>query len=148
MPATLEDAIVLAATHHKGQFDKAGQPYILHPLRVMANLGREANETQRISAVLHDIVEDTEVTFQDLRDQGFGEEVVQAVDALTKRPHEKDDYMVAIQRVSQNETARRVKIADLTDNLDLSRITNPTAKDEARLEKYRVALAFLRDLDN
>ena len=147
MPATLEDAIALAATHHKGQIDKAGQPYILHPLRVMANLGREASETQRMAAVLHDIVEDTDVSFQDLRDQGFSEEVVQAVDALTKRPHEKDDYMVAIQRVSQNETARRVKIADLTDNLDLSRIPNPTAKDEARLEKYGVALQFLRDMD-
>lgn len=147
MPTTLEDAIALAATHHKGQFDKAGQPYILHPLRVMANLGREASETQRIAAVLHDIVEDCEVSFEDLREQGFREEVVAAVEALTKRPHEETDYMAAIRRVAQNEIARRVKIADLTDNLDLSRIAKPTAKDEARLEKYRTALQFLRGLD-
>jgi guanosine-3',5'-bis(diphosphate) 3'-pyrophosphohydrolase len=110
MPATLEDAIALAATHHKGQFDKAGQPYILHPLRVMTNLGRQASETQRIAAMLHDIVEDTDVSFQDLRDHGFSEEVVQAVDALTKRPNEKDDYMVAIRRVSQNEVTRIFRV--------------------------------------
>lgn len=145
---TLEDAISLAALKHKGQTDKAGAPYILHPLRVMANLGREASETERIAAVLHDVVEDCEVSSANLREIGFGEEVVEAVEALTKRGDEKSDYMKAIRRVAGNPVARRVKIADLTDNLDVSRIANPTEKDGARLEKYRAAREFLLELEN
>ncbi len=148
MKPTLEDAISLAALSHKGQIDKAGAPYILHPLRVMMSLGREASETERIAAVLHDVVEDCEVSFADLRAMGFSEEVVAAVDALTKRADEKEDYMRAIRRVAENPVARRVKIGDLTDNLDLWRIANPTEKDEMRLEKYRIARQFLLELKN
>lgn len=145
---TLEEAISFAALKHKGQSDKAGTPYILHPLRVMMSLGRVATETERIVAVLHDVVEDCEVSFDDLRVIGFSEEVVAAVDALTKREDEKADYMKAIRRVAENAVARRVKIGDLTDNLDLSRISSPTEKDQARLEKYRAARQFLEELEN
>lgn len=148
MKPTLEDAIALAAHKHKGQTDKAGAPYILHPLRVMFNLGRGATETERIAAVLHDVVEDCDVSFDDLRAIGFSEDVIAAVDALTKREDEKNDYMKAMRRVAQNPVARRVKIGDLTDNLDLSRIAIPTPKDEARLEKYRAAREFLLELEN
>lgn len=143
MQLTLEDAIAFAAQQHKGQFDKAGQPYILHPLRVMANLGRQASQSERSAAMLHDVVEDCDVSLQQLRELGFAEEVVAAVDALTKRPDEADDYRRAIRRVARDPIARRVKIADLTDNLDRSRLAAPSAKDEARLEKYRAAKAFL-----
>lgn len=143
MKSTLEDAIAFAALSHRAQRDKAGAPYILHPLRVMASLGREASENERIAAMLHDVVEDCGVELRDLRDIGFDEEVVAAVDALTKRPEEKDDYMRAIRRVALNPIARRVKIADLTDNMDPSRLETPTEKDRERMEKYRAAKAWL-----
>jgi (p)ppGpp synthase/HD superfamily hydrolase len=146
--ATFEDALALAANSHKGQVDKAGQPYILHPLRVMTNLGRGATEAERSAAVLHDVVEDCDVSFDDLRGLGFSEEVVTAVDALTKRPDEQENYMKAIRRLASNPIARRVKIGDLTDNLDLSRIPNPTEKDLTRVEKYRQAKKFLEELES
>ena len=146
MTATLEDALILAAGHHRGQFDKAGKPYILHPLRVMQNLGPGASDDERMTALLHDIVEDCDVSFDDLRAQGFSEAVVVAVEHLTKTPDEERDYMSAIRRVALNPIARRVKLADLTDNMDLGRIANPTAKDFERLEKYRAAKAFLEGL--
>lgn len=144
---TLEDAIALAARSHQGQTDRAGQPYILHPLRIMMSLGRAATVEQRMAALLHDVVEDTAVTFEQLRALGYPEEVVVAVDALTKRADEKADYMKAIRRLSTNPIARRVKLGDLADNLDLTRLPNPTEKDVARLEKYREAKAFLEALE-
>jgi guanosine-3',5'-bis(diphosphate) 3'-pyrophosphohydrolase len=146
--ATFEDAVALAANSHKGQLEKAGTPYLLHPLRVMMSLGRSATEAERCAAVLHDVVEDCDVSFDDLRKAGFSEEVVEAVDALTKRPDEASDYMKAIRRVAQNPIARRVKLRDLADNLDLTRIPNPTDKDRARAEKYLLAQSFLEGLEN
>src|SRR5687767_2629355 len=83
--STLERAIAIAAQAHAGQVDKAGQPYILHPLRVMLRL---ATEEERIVGVLHDVVEDTPVSLQQLRDEGFSESVLSAVEALTKRDGE------------------------------------------------------------
>ncbi|HEX9996871.1 MAG TPA: HD domain-containing protein [Abditibacterium sp.] len=143
----LEDALIFAAQKHRGQTDKAGAPYILHPLRVMGNLGRNASENERIAALLHDVVEDCGVSLEDLRAMGFDEEIVIAVDALTKRDDEKADYMKAIRRVAENPIARRVKIGDLTDNSDISRIANPSEKDLARIEKYREAKAFLEGIE-
>ena len=144
--ATLNDALILAARNHRNQFDKAGKPYILHPLRVMFNLGLNASENERIAAILHDIVEDTPISLENLRELGYAEEVVEAVDHLTKNAQGEADYQKAIERVSQNRIAIKVKIADLTDNSDLSRIENPTEKDRARLEKYARALEYLRVL--
>lgn len=143
---TLNDALILAAQNHRNQFDKAGKPYILHPLRVMFNLGPDASENERIAAILHDIVEDTPITLENLREMGFCEEVVEAVDHLTKNAEGKADYQKAIERVARNPIAVEVKIADLTDNSDASRIENPTEKDRARIEKYARALEFLRPL--
>lgn len=145
MKPTLEDALILAAEKHRGQHDKAGQPYILHPLRVMQNLGA-ATEHERMAALLHDVVEDCNVSLGDLRALNYPEEVVAAVDLLTKNDEGKRDYQKAIERVAPNPIARRVKIADLTDNLNIKRIANPTAKDFERLEKYRVAKAYLESL--
>ena len=149
---TLEDAIALAARAHAGQRDKAGAPYILHPLRVMLRL---ADEAGRIAAVLHDVVEDTAWTLDALRGEGYSEEVVAAVDALTKRPEEEDAagdspgrkaerYEAFLRRVAGNPLARRVKIADLQDNGDLARIPNPAEADFRRAEKYERGLALLR----
>ncbi|WP_342359474.1 HD domain-containing protein [Terrarubrum flagellatum] len=144
MTATIEDALMLAADKHRGQTDKAGLPYILHPLRVMHHLGLDATMQERMAALLHDLVEDTDVTLDDLRAQGFPAEVVQAVDSLTKRPEEKEDYFAAVRRAGADPIGRKVKIADLTDNMDVRRIRSPTDKDRLRIERYRKALDLLR----
>ena len=136
--ATLERAIELAAKAHAGQVDKAGQPYILHPLRLMLSV-RTPHE--RMAAVLHDIVEDTPTTFDDLVAEGFPPEVVAAVRALTKTDGEK--RIAAAHRAAADPVARVVKLADVADNMDLSRIEAPTEKDYARLEEYRQVHAIL-----
>jgi hypothetical protein len=130
----LDKAIRIAAKAHEGQKDKAGQPYILHPLRVMFS---RKNEIERICAVLHDVIEDTDISMEYLKKEGFSQEILDALDALTKRPNENyDDF---IDRVIKNRIARQVKIADLMDNMDLSRIPNPSEEDYKRVEKYRKA---------
>lgn len=137
---TLEHAIALAAQAHTGQVDKAGQPYILHPLRVMLACH---DLDEKIVAVLHDVVEDTAISLQDLRTAGFAEHLIAAIDALTKRRGE--SRLDAAQRAKQNPIARKVKQADVTDNMDLSRISQPTAKDHARLTEYQQVLAILQN---
>lgn len=136
--SSLERAIALAAEKHAGQFDKAGQPYILHPLRVMLSV---VGESARIAAVLHDVVEDSDVTLDDLRTMGFSEDAVGAVALLTRR--DGDTYEQFIERVAVDSIAREVKLADLADNSDLSRLTTVTDKDRARLERYRRATEYL-----
>jgi len=136
--ATLERAIELAAKAHAGQVDKAGQPYILHPLRLMLAV-RTPHE--RMAAVLHDIVEDTPTTFDDLVAEGFPPEVVAAIRALTKTEGEK--RVDAAHRAAADPVARAVKLADVADNMDLSRIAAPTEKDYARLREYEQVRAIL-----
>ena len=140
--STLERAVALAAMAHQGQVDKAGAPYILHPLRMMLTL---SNLEDRIVAILHDVVEDTEWTLDRLRAEGFGDAVVDAVDAVTKR--EGESYEDFIQRSATNAIGRRVKLADLQDNSDLSRLTVITEKDRVRLEKYKRAIETLLTLE-
>lgn len=130
----LDKAVRIAAKAHEGQVDKAGQPYILHPLRVMFT---RRDEATRICAVLHDVIEDSDITFEYLRKEGFSEEVLSDLDALTKR--ENENYNDFIGRVIENKIACKVKFADLCDNMDLSRISNPTQEDYRRVEKYRKA---------
>jgi len=137
--SNLENAIALATHAHAGQVDKAGEPYILHPLRVMLQV---SEPDERMAAVLHDTVEDTGVSLEALREQGFPLEVVESVDALTKRDGE--TRMQAAKRAGANSIARLVKIADVTDNLDTRRLEQVTPEDEARLEEYREVLAYLR----
>ncbi len=136
---TLEDAIALAVASHRGQTDKAGQPYVLHPLRVML---RVDGEHARMAAVLHDVVEDCGVTLDALRAQGYPEEVVSAVDALTKR--EGESYEQFVDRASAHPVARRVKLADVEDNMDIRRLRDVTEKDRARLARYVAAWHRLR----
>lgn len=130
----LEDAVMLAARAHRGQMDKGGHPYILHPLRLMLGLTLELD---RMAAVLHDVVEDAGITLEDLRRQGYPEPVISALDCLTRRKGE--TYEAFIQRLKPNPLARRVKLADLRDNMDLRRIPNPQTRDLERLERYRKA---------
>lgn len=135
---TLERAIEIAARAHAGQVDKAGQPYILHPLRLMlAVQGLHA----RMAAVLHDVVEDTPLGFDDLRAEGFPDEVVEAVRALTK--FDGESRFEAARRAAAHPLARQVKLADVSDNMDLSRIAQPTEKDHARLREYEQVRALL-----
>lgn len=129
---TIEKAIALAAEAHAGQLDKAGQPYILHSLRVML---RVQSLPEQIAAILHDVVEDTPVTLDVLAQYGFSTEVIEAVDALTKRPDE--SRFDAAWRAAANPIARIVKLADNAENMDLSRLKDPTPKDMARIEEYK-----------
>ena len=136
----LAKAIAYAATAHLHQVDKAGAPYILHPLRLMQRLTAEHDQ---VAALLHDTMEDCGITAAHLDAAGFPREVIDAVVALTRRADE--DYLTFVRRAACNPIARREKIADLRDNMDLSRIAMPTAADHARVEKYARALAILLD---
>ena len=140
--STLERAIALAATAHAGQVDKAGQPYILHPLRVLLRL---SDPDARMVAALHDVVEDTAVTLADLAAEGFSPAVIEAVDALTHRPGEA--YPDYVRRAAANPLARQVKRADVLDNLDATRLVDPTPKDLQRAQKYRGALVLLDEAE-
>ena len=137
----LDRAIELAKQHHEGQTDKAGKPYIEHPLRVMNQV---ESEEEKIVAVLHDIVEDTNISLNDLRNEGFSEEVVSAVECLTKQDGE--NYDSYIERISFNPLAVKIKLADLEDNRDLTRLPEVTDKDLERVEKYDKALEKLTRL--
>ena len=134
----LDLAIAIANQAHAGQLDKAGKPYILHPLTVMAQMDTLES---KIVAVLHDAIEDSDLTIEGLVKQGFPEFITDAIAAITKLDGEQyEDYII---RVKSNAIARKVKIADVTHNLDMSRIANPTAKDFQRLEKYKKVLQEL-----
>ena len=134
----LEKAIALAVEAHRDQKDRYGAPYILHPLRVMARMETPLEKTV---AVLHDVVEDTDWTFDRLRDEGFGPPVIEALDCLTKRSGE--EYMDFVRRSAQNPLARRVKLADLEDNMDLRRVPESSQPDPARWERYLAAWRWL-----
>ena len=130
----MEDAIALAVIKHRGQRDKADEPYILHPLRVMLRL---RGEDARMAGILHDVVEDCGVTSDDLRALGYPERVVRAVDLLSRRDDE--PYETFIERLSVDPLARQVKLADLEDNLDVRRLPAITASDTERLSRYIAA---------
>jgi len=136
--SNLDIAIETALNAHVGQVDKAGQPYILHPLRLMLRL---TNEDERIVAVLHDVVEDSELTIDDLSLRGFSKRIVTAIDCLSKK--ESENYNDYISRLSDNKLATKIKIEDLRDNLDITRIESIGEKDLSRLRKYHRALMFL-----
>ena len=135
---TLERAIEIAARTHAGQVDKGGAPYILHPLRVML---RVAPGAQQIVAVLHDVVEDSDVTFEDLEREGFAAEVIKGLRAVTKVEGESYEDFVA--RAARDPVGKAVKLADLMETSDLSRIAEPSQKDLERVAKYRRAIAYL-----
>ena len=136
--ATLEQAIALAAQQHAGQVDKANAPYILHPLRVMMNV---STIQQKIVAVLHDVLEDTNTTVDELYELGCDNDIVEAILALTKLKGE--SRTEAAKRTLQNPIARVVKIADINDNMDLSRIHSPTDKDFERIKEYQLVRDIL-----
>lgn len=130
----LEVAIQIAVKAHDGQVDKANKPYILHPLRVMFFLD---TEKEKIVGVLHDVIEDTHITYQYLRDNGFDDEILEAIKSVTR--DESETYDEFIHRVKLNTIGVKVKLADLHDNMDLTRIGNPVEKDYVRIRKYKRA---------
>jgi hypothetical protein len=141
--STLETAIRIAVTAHAGQTDKGGMPYITHPLRLM---GAVDGEEAKIVALLHDVIEDTAVTIEDLRREGFSETVLTAVACVTHRRDEPySDYVV---RCKGNPLARQVKLADLADNSRLDRCilrVERIARDLARIHRYVLSYKFLID---
>lgn len=141
MTNRIQQAKELASQIHAGQKDKAGEPYIHHLKTVASKLSEEGeNEDVIIVGWLHDSVEDTDITLDEIQHL-FGDVISTAVDAITKRKNEHyDDYLL---RVKSNPIARRVKLADLSHNMDLSRLNKITEKDLLRLEKYKHAKAFL-----
>lgn len=138
----IETAERLATTAHAGQTDKAGLPYIEHPRRVAARTAVTSTDPDAVAvAWLHDVVEDTSVTLDELRETGFPETVIAAVDALTRRPDEGDRYY---QRVAANPLAREVKLADIWDNTHPDRLGLLDADDVDWLtRKYGHALELL-----
>jgi len=135
----LERAIEIAVAAHKGAVDKGGQPYILHPLAVMMDL---KTDQEKIVGVLHDVVEDTDWTFEALKEEGFSEEVIEALRSVTKSDSD-SSYIDFIERAKANFIGRNVKIADLKHNMDLSRIHSISNLDLERFERYKKSLEIL-----
>ena len=137
MSKRVKKALEFATEKHKGQLDRAGKPYIEHPKAVAKML---KGEDEKIVAMLHDTVEDTDATIEEIRSK-FGEKIADAVKCLT---HENGvPYMDYIRGIKGNELARKVKLADLTHNMDLNRLPEVTDKDIERIEKYKEAYEFL-----
>ena len=149
----LEKAIKIAVEAHTGQVNKGGNPYILHPLRVMLSLD---SEEERIVGVLHDVVEDCEGwSWERLKAEGCCEEIIEALQSVSKTPEEEAEYrslpedeklghyLEFIQRAKANKIGRQVKAADIRDNLDITRIDNMAERDLNRLNRYKAALKIL-----
>ena len=138
MKNNLDKAIKIAVDSHSGQTSSNGDPYILHPMRMMLQLNKEE---ERIVAILHDTIEKTQVNFSYLKDVGFNEEILSAVNSLTRRPDE--DYVYYIRRVSKNKLATKVKIMDLRDNIS-SLGHEPNKLNSINYSKYQKALEYLK----
>ena len=150
----LEKAIKIAVEAHTGQVDKGGNPYILHPLRVMLSLN---SEEERIVGVLHDVVEDCEGwSWERLKEQGCSDKLIEALKSVSKTPDEEkqfkemddpnekmDHYLQFIKRAKANKIGRHVKAADIRDNLDISRIDDISERDINRLNRYKAAMKKL-----
>lgn len=140
-------ALWIADKAHMGQKDKAGQDYIYHPMRVADALANNKSlslldRTEgSIAGMLHDVVEDTDITINYLREHGFPENILFAIDCLTRR--EGENYQDFIVRCCQSKIAMRVKIADLEDNLDMRRLKHITEKDIERINRYLEARRYL-----
>lgn len=133
-----EKAYKIAKRAHLGQVDKAGEDYIKHPEKVASFV---KTDEEKVVAYLHDVIEDTELTLEDLYEYGFSKEVLEAVDIITKKGGE--NYQSYLNSVKKNKLARAVKLADLRHNSDLTRLTEVTEKDIKRKEKYQKAIDFL-----
>ena len=132
-----ELALQVAQKAHAGQVDKAGKDYILHPMTVDSYMD---TDVEKAIAYLHDVLEDTSVTVDELN-ENFPNEIVDTLILLTHKQNE--TYFEYISRVSKSKLAKKVKVADLLHNLDITRINEPTKQDYERLEKYKKAILYL-----
>jgi (p)ppGpp synthase/HD superfamily hydrolase len=142
MKTLLAKAIALASQKHMGQFDKGGMPYILHPLKVMHYLKSDDLELMAI-AVMHDVVEDSDVTFSDLYAMEFTPRIVETLRLLTKMPGQ--THREYVDGIKKNPDAIKVKLADLRHNMDARRLKGITPKDSARMDKYCKMYVELKD---
>jgi Guanosine polyphosphate pyrophosphohydrolases/synthetases len=131
-------AIKVAFQAHEGQLDRSGLPYVLHPIHLAEQM---KDEDTCVAALLHDVVEDTDITLEDLKKYGFTEAQLEAVRLLTHL--EGVDYFDYVRGLKDNPIARAVKIEDLKHNSDLTRLEKVTEKDLERLEKYKKAMEIL-----
>jgi len=136
----IETSLQIALRAYGGKTDKAGREYILHPLRVMAKM---ETDPERAAALLHDVIEDSDITAEDLLTEGIPPEVVAAVQFLTKK--ENEEYQDFVARAKQNKIAAKVKIADIEDNIDVLRLTSLDEHDLDRIKKYHSAWQFLKE---
>lgn len=131
-------AMEIAYNAHHGALDKGGMPYINHPVYLAEQM---QTEDEAVTALLHDVIEDTDITAENLLSEGIPLHIVNAVVLLTRPADE--DYFSYVRRVAENPLAKRVKLADLKHNSDISRISDITETDLARLEKYKTAIEIL-----
>jgi (p)ppGpp synthase/HD superfamily hydrolase len=141
MISALEKALEIALQAHRGQKDRYGEPYILHPLRIMA---RVHTTEQKIVALLHDVIEDSAWTIEQLKQEDFSSDILEAVQALTKNPGE--DYMNYIRRTAVTDLSRTVKMVDLEDNMDLTRCPQLESEDLERMNRYLTDWNDLRNI--
>lgn len=139
--ALLELALKIAIKAHEGQTDKAGKAYILHPLRIASNC--LTTET-KIVALLHDVVEDSSITLDDLKKSGFPDNIIEAIDSVTRRHNE--SYMDFVSRCSKNPIGKAVKLLDMEDNMNIKRLSEISDVDIKRLNKYKSAYNYLKCL--
>ena len=140
MNELLEKALKIAVKAHAGQVDKAGKPYIFHPIRVCCKC---FTDEEKIVALLHDTIEDTGITAEDLLSEGFPHNIVDAVLSVSR--NEDESYEDFVKRTRLNPLGKAVKLHDLEDNMDISRLEEVTEKDLARLNKYIKAYRYLKD---
>lgn len=138
MANSIVKALGIMLKAHRGQTDRSGRPYWMHPLHVACRC-RDKNEI--IVALLHDVVEDSDMSIPELKANGFSKEITDAVDCLTRKPYV--DYMTYIEVVKENPIARAVKLKDLEHNMNIRRIKGPSDEDFKRVEKYRKAHGYL-----
>jgi len=136
----IKKAMTLAYNAHHGQNDKNGQPYIFHPFYLAMQM---ESEKEIITALLHDVCEDTDITFEDFEKEGFDEDIISALRLLCRSKDE--DYMDYIKKLKYNPLAKSVKLQDLKHNSMLSRLNEVTEKDIARAEKYKEAIKILEE---
>lgn len=140
--SNLSVAIAITADAFKNRFDKGGKPYILHCLHVMNQMDKEDDELRCI-AVMHDLIEDTDYEIEDLIALGFSDRVTRGIQLLTH--DSKIPYMDYVTNLKSNDDARKIKMADLRHNSDITRMKGLREKDFKRLEKYHRAYSFLKD---
>ena len=135
----INKAINIMYNAHKEQYDKGNYPYVFHPYHIAEQMN---TEDEIIVALLHDVVEDTNITIDDLSKEGFDSNIIEALKLLTKKTNNYEEY---ISRISTNPLAKKIKLADLNHNLDITRIPNPQERDYKRIEQYKKAIEILNN---